>query len=173
MLTTTQTIILSLLKKNLNKDCIIVIINKHKENDKNNYYKDRWIQKHRLFSSEKDIEKTLMKINNDKSIIDNHFRLLLDINHFKDSLLSKKINEIGYILVKDISLQNKKKLVNYLSKENSLEHICRRLESIVLFNTFIENMSEYIVKEDILHEGRYYECGIYYDEDMKIHITPY
>ena len=28
-------------------------------------------------------------------------------------------------------------------------------------------------KEDLLHDGRYYEHGIYYDEDMKVHITSY
>ena len=173
ILTTVQTIIVCLLRKKLSSDCISIIISKHKENDKQNYYKDRWIKKIRLFSCEKDIERTLVKINNNELIIDNNFRLLLDINHFQDSFLSKKVYEIGYILLKDILLKNKIMLVNYLNKDKTKEHLCKRLESMVLFNGFTSLMSEYIVKEDLLHDGRYYEHGIYYDEDMKVHITSY
>ena len=45
MLTTIQSLLLFLLRKKLSSDCISIIISNHKENDKENYYKDRWIKK--------------------------------------------------------------------------------------------------------------------------------
>uniref|UniRef100_A0A6C0L3P3 Uncharacterized protein n=1 Tax=viral metagenome TaxID=1070528 RepID=A0A6C0L3P3_9ZZZZ len=184
-LTTEQLIILVLLKKGLSYDILSLIMRFYKKSEKEHYYIEQGIKQNRLrridgrvyiqgwrrFSSEREIERTHQCIR--PEIIDDKFLLLMDIKHFQRCFLSERIPGNNYVVLREISLKDKITMINILSQDKSIDHIRERLGAMVTFNTFSEKMSEYIVEEALYAEKRYYEHGIYYDENMNIRIVNY
>lgn len=165
MLTTTQTIILSLLRKNLNKDCIRLILDKYYLIDKDEIETSKIP---RLFSSYEDIQCTIDDINNLN--INNRFQLLLDINFFKEDLMADKMIRFGYYFFKEISIKKKLELVNLMSKvKEDIHMIKERLITLVSFHNFISIMGDRIVRE----KRDYYDYGIFYDNDMNMSVLQY
>ena len=131
MLTTTQTIILCLLRNNLHKDCISIILKIFHSIDVDEIDTSKIP---RLFSSYEDV--MYLEENVNESMFTNNFKLLLDINFFKEYLIENLKMETTIINLTDIMIKEKIKIDwHYLHLKYLIYHT--NIQAIHLFQLFV------------------------------------
>ena len=163
MLTTTQTIIICLLRNNLHKDCISIILKNFHLIDVDEIDTSKIP---RLFSSYEDV--IYLEENVNESMFTNNFKLLLDINFFKEYLIENLKMEPNRINLTDIMIKEKIKIVNLMNKIGCHDShtIKQRLNTV---NSFERLFSGVLVREHQHH----YDYGVFYDNLMNMTIVQY
>lgn len=163
MLTTTQTIILSLLRNNLHKDCISIILKNFHSIDVDEIDTSKIP---RLFSSYEDV--MYLEENVNERMFTNNFKLLLDINFFKEYLIDNLKMEPRRINLTDIMIKEKIKIVNLMNKIgcHDIHTIKKRLNTLKSYERLFSSV---LVREN----QHYYDYGVFYDNLMNMTIVQY